>query len=330
MSKKRSPFQIIFNTVIIGFAAFFLVFYFLSKDTIEAETKAANKKFATKIAQCGQTTHRRPVESPYIKGKLIIIGYNGSEKAWTLDDSWWGLPEELKAADPIDVGTIVRVRWSHEAYIKYSRGTSSRGVVKYALIDCNKNAIIYSGKLLGEKPDPENPISSGPLPQKEFIAFLTSLPKIPMDDTLPVSSSGTDGQKTGKDTWDTVSGKSAANPASSAMYRTLSPLTIKTPPEIKRSLFKGELLAVRFTESGVDMAKEKDLIELMFIGAAVTPKDATESVTFYQVMTQGKILTVASTYEKYKSAWVIGTLYIRMGPYSPDVMGRILRMIPPQ
>lgn len=179
MAKKVNVFQVIFNTVIIGFAACFLIFYLMTKEEIDQETKAENDRFTSVMSGCGQTNDQQILERPYIKGKMIVMEFDGEEQAWVLDDIWWSLPEEIKASDPSEVGTVVRAAWSHETYIEYSRGTSYRGVVTYAIIDCAKKAVIYSGKLTGEEPPGDNPISSGPLPHRELIGLLSALPKIP-------------------------------------------------------------------------------------------------------------------------------------------------------
>jgi hypothetical protein len=145
--------------------------------------EARDERLATPFVE-GYWMKARPLKEhkgePYVRGKLIILDRKLDRHL--LHPVYWKIPEELRAATPEDVGTIVRIDTRYEIVGRYSRGTTAQ-VVFYDVKVIDKE----KGQVVGEKTfrggEPSTRITRfwgqtiGDPPVAETAAYLAELPR---------------------------------------------------------------------------------------------------------------------------------------------------------
>jgi hypothetical protein len=108
---------------------------------------------------------------PYLKGKVVLVDRNKRE----LDDLHRGMPDELRAENLGEVGTVVWLEWDH----KWVRG-SKAPVCKVTVIDRARNVVVGENTFEGDPPPMPNLIDRLPVerrPNVEITTWLKGLPR---------------------------------------------------------------------------------------------------------------------------------------------------------
>jgi len=111
-------------------------------------------------------------ESPYISGKAVIVDERGMSKLH------FDLPEEIRANDPKDVGTLVFMACKLEAvgYYSSSGAPASETVCEITLTDLKRKVVINKHPFREGAPD--SPYSGGAWPRTDAIVkFIGGLPR---------------------------------------------------------------------------------------------------------------------------------------------------------
>jgi formylglycine-generating enzyme required for sulfatase activity len=109
---------------------------------------------------------------PHIPGKIIVINKENND----FDDIYFELPEELKANNPGEVGTIVSISCSDSAYGKYTNGAIGyQKMCRSVVIDKKNNLVLYDKGFWGEKPPTTKSAGGdwyGSRPDSEIINYI--------------------------------------------------------------------------------------------------------------------------------------------------------------
>jgi hypothetical protein len=117
-----------------------------------------------------------------VKGKMVVV--NVTER--DIDDLYFGLPDDLRAANPEDVGTVVLLTWG-KINISGDRPISTTRCVEYQqscqlkVFDWESKYEIASGSYVGGLPERDGFWIGTPTGRKpdgaKVLTFLTSLPR---------------------------------------------------------------------------------------------------------------------------------------------------------
>ncbi|HEX2909387.1 MAG TPA: HEAT repeat domain-containing protein [Chloroflexia bacterium] len=123
-----------------------------------------------------------PGAEAYLRGKVVVV----DKTAASLDQTFFDLPDDLRAANPAEVGTIVQIVWEKceiTSYKSSCQGYSSgyRHTGKLSIIDRSKGQIVGKATFTGYEPLPA-PISrsttrSGGRPYDDVKKYLLGLPR---------------------------------------------------------------------------------------------------------------------------------------------------------
>lgn len=168
---------LLFSCFII-FVAIFVAFY-LKTDSITYLGPFMNhvKEYST-ISGLKNSVRTSPHRmQAYLKGKIITVNKENNR----IDNIYFDLPEELRAAKPEDVGTIIWLKWGENKVGSYTDGEDA--IVNnchVTIIDKSISAIVDERNFRGSDPPKVKHGSgsdSGSMPTKEIVNYLQSLPK---------------------------------------------------------------------------------------------------------------------------------------------------------
>jgi hypothetical protein len=120
---------------------------------------------------------REQAAEAYIRGKIVAV--NRSENQ--IDDIYFDLPQELRAAQPEEVGTVVWLEWGADRIGMYTDGAGAYAhTCKVTIIDMSIPAIIAERDFRGSRP-PETKSGSGSRygskPTDKIVGYLKGLPR---------------------------------------------------------------------------------------------------------------------------------------------------------
>jgi hypothetical protein len=112
-----------------------------------------------------------------VQKKMIVIDMREKD----VDSLYWDLPEELRAATPDEVGTVVWMEWDKIQRMIYGTKPGWQHHVKVTVIDMSRKTVVAHGCFIGSMPP--SSISSrssegnGSKPTDEVVRFLATLPR---------------------------------------------------------------------------------------------------------------------------------------------------------
>jgi len=118
------------------------------------------------------------IRGPYIRGKAIIMDTKDNK----IDDIFFNLPDDLVAATPEEVGTVVWLKWANVLVGHYTPSGASgyKRTCEVTLIDMLEKAVINKKTFTGSSP-PSSKTSGGDAygskPTGDVIDYLKSLPR---------------------------------------------------------------------------------------------------------------------------------------------------------
>jgi hypothetical protein len=170
-AKESKIFVLALSLFVILFATALIYYYIYRPNTVES----FNFHISEYIADVDKSTESTNY-SPYLRGKVITI--DNENKA--IDDIYFSLPNELKASEPNEVGTIILIERREVAVGRYTDGTGAyQDFWQLTIVDKTLLTIVGTIEISGEEP-PEYKQSSGPKtgtsPKTKVIEYLSNLP----------------------------------------------------------------------------------------------------------------------------------------------------------
>ena len=110
------------------------------------------------------------------RGKLVVI----DKATGQLDRVWGKIPDDMRAANPADVGTVVWLSWSESLVGRYKGGQPAyRSDVKVTVIDRATSAVLGTKTFSNEPPSTitagGSGGASGKRPEAEVVKYLRAL-----------------------------------------------------------------------------------------------------------------------------------------------------------
>jgi hypothetical protein len=175
--------------IVIGVSAF-VAFMVLITVVFVLTRSSASGKFKGQIEGYLAINKEQMDQGPYLKGKMVVISKRDKEVDEEVSS---GLPPELQAAGPEEVGTIVILNWRGDVRGPYV-GSSAFGMrhkCELSVIDRSLGAIIGRQDFYGG--DPPAVVSAnargdiyGSKPIDQIVAYLTQLPRESGAEVAPI------------------------------------------------------------------------------------------------------------------------------------------------
>ena len=139
--------------------------------------------YSTIVLDRGDTVDANVVGEPRTIGKVVVLD-RGDEsipgvKEGELSTVMTMLPPDLRAAKPVEVGTVVWLSWSTEYSASYSQSTAYVVDCVLTLIDASKKVVIGRESFTGGPPPRQverGKDGYGSRPLEEIVAYLKGLP----------------------------------------------------------------------------------------------------------------------------------------------------------
>lgn len=143
----------------------------------QASVVAPFKSHLSEYASMSGLKPISPTVSPYIKGKVIVIDIDEKD----IDDCFFDLPSDLRAASPEEVGTVIWLDWGEVLIGRYTDGAGGYQITcKVTVIDKAKTAIVGEATFKGSEPPSVKSGSgdrTGDKPTDDVSDYIKTLPR---------------------------------------------------------------------------------------------------------------------------------------------------------
>jgi hypothetical protein len=169
----------------------------------DGPNQASESAFNAYLGRFVSVSRTKRTEAPYVQGKMLVIDVQETTEGfrkYAVDVLQAGLPLELRAVTPQEVGTVLLLRRGKKEFAHYDSVVCPHGkllsvqgfvqTIDVSLIDRSLDAIIYTNEFRGSPPPEHTSVSCespkevwqpkevlGDLADQVLLSFLLALPR---------------------------------------------------------------------------------------------------------------------------------------------------------